>query len=216
MIRTSMLLLSLLAPFAAAASASTQSDGPAVHVPADVVAPPAPPAPPSPAAAPPQAGLLPPMWFVSSVAEDEIAAQFKAIPMFASLDEEMVGSPLVLVVTHTVRPTAGGQAAGLLSAMLSGSTLGLLPVVTNDRLVVRYEVRLNGTSVASYTAERTATRAQSIWTAGSDAHGGLGKAGFEWVKSTATEAAAKLAQDPALLAVRNEIAVYFPERRAAP
>lgn len=216
MIRTSTLLLSLLLPFAAVATEPGQPAAPGVAASADVPSPaPAPSSTaPSPAANPP-AALLPPMWFVSSVAEDDVAAQFKANPMFASIDEEMVGSPLVLVVTHTVRPTAGGQAAGLVSAILSGSTLGLLPVVTNDRLVVRYEVRLNGTSVASHTVERTSTRAQSLWTAGSDAHGGLGKAGLEWVKSTAAEAAAKLAQDPAVLAVRDEIALYFPERKMA-
>ncbi|GAA5082243.1 hypothetical protein [Lysobacter panacisoli] len=154
--------------------------------------------------------VLPPMKFLASVAQDEVLTALKSDPAFVALDKELAGSPLVLVVTHTVRPTAAGTAAGLLSAMLSGGTLGILPVVTNDRLVVRYEVLLNGKVVTSYTFERTATRAQNIWTAGSDGTEGLGKGGMEWVQSTAREVATKLAHDPAMLAVRDEIEFYFP------
>lgn len=156
---------------------------------------------------------LPPMHFVSSLAENELYALFKAAPGFSTLDDELYGSPLKLVVTHTSRPTAGGQAAGLLSAVISGGTLGIIPMVTNDHLVVRYEVMLNGKTVTSYSFERTATRAINIWGGGGDY--GLGKAGLEWVKSTAAEAAGKLANDPALAALQREIAFYFPESASA-
>ncbi len=156
---------------------------------------------------------LPPMHFVSSLAEKELYALFRAAPGFSTLDDELYGSPLKLVVTHTSRPTAGGQAAGLLSAVISGSTLGIIPMVTNDHLVVRYEVMLNGKTVTSYSFERTATRAINIWSGGGDY--GLGKAGLDWVKSTATEAAGKLANDPALAALQREIAFYFPESASA-
>ncbi len=158
--------------------------------------------------------VLPPMKFFASVAGDDVLAAFKADPAFAALDKELAGSPLALVVTHTVRPTAAGTAAGLLSAVLSGGTLGILPMVSNDRLVVRYEVMLNGKTVTSYTFERTATRAQNLWTAGNDGTGGLGKGGVEWVKSTAAEVATKLARDPAMLAVRDEMEFYFPSTGA--
>ena len=57
--------------------------------------------------------------------------------------------------------------------------------------------------------EKSSTRAINLW-AGAGAYDGLGKGAFEWVKSTATEAAAKLAVDPALIAVRDEIDFYFP------
>jgi hypothetical protein len=152
---------------------------------------------------------LPTMLFLSSIAEDELFDLIKATPAFAALDKEMVGSPLTLMVTHTVRPTAGGQAAGFISGILSGSTLGIIPVVTSNRLVVKYEVRLNGKPVTEYQFERTDTRAVNIWAAGNDKHAGLGKDGFDWLKSTAGEAAAKLAVDPALAAVRRDIEFYF-------
>ncbi len=161
------------------------------------------------------ANALPTMRFISSIMETELLEALKAEPALSALDKELAGSPLVLVVTHTVRPTAGGQAAGLLTAFLSGSTLGLIPLVTNDRLVIRYEVLLNGKSITSHSFERTATRAQNLWTAGKDGYGGLGKEGMEWTRSTAAEAAAKLARDPALLAVREEIDYYFAPQAAA-
>jgi len=183
---------------------------PATAAPQDAMAPVVVPVPPPVVQVPlPAKATLPAMKFYSSVGAEEVLASLKANPMLAALDKELPGSPLSLIVTHTLRPTAGGQAAGLLSAMLSGGTLGLLPVVTNDRLVVRYEVMLNGKTLTTYNYERTATRAQNIW-AGADGYGGLGKAGMEWLQSTATETADKLTRDPALLAVRDEIAFYFP------
>jgi len=215
MIRESMLSLFLLVPLHALAAAPAPTTAPAPATTATAQAPATATAP-VPAAevttqsvpAPP-AAALPPMYFLSTVAGDELFAALKADPALASLDKELVGSPLTLMVTHTLRPTAGGQAAGLLSAVLSGSTLGLIPIVSNDRLVIKYEVLLNGKTVTSYSFERTATRAQNLWTAGNDGYGGLGKAGMEWVKSTAAEVASKVAMDPAMLAVRNEIDFYF-------
>lgn len=153
---------------------------------------------------------LPAMHFVASIAADDLHDALKANPAFAALDRELVGSPMTLVVTHTNRPTPGGQAAGLVSAVLSGSTLGLIPIVSNEQLVVRYEVLLNGKPITSHSFERTATRATNLWSAGSDEYAGVGKAGHEWLKSTAAEAAAKLAADPAIAELRREIEFYFP------
>lgn len=226
MIRESLITLSLLIPLCAGAAepartpilAAVPAPGQS-PLPAESAAPAAASA--SAAAAPTTAApattttaaasALPAMYFLSSVAQDELFTALKADPNFAALDKELVGSPLTLVVTHTVRPTPGGQAAGLLTAVLAGSTLGLIPLVSNERLVIKYEVRLNGRSVASHSFERTATRAQNMWS-GAAAGEGLGKAGLEWVKSTAAEAAVKIAKDPAILAVRQDMDFYFPSR----
>lgn len=161
-----------------------------------------------PASADPAA--LPPMMFVTSLSEDDVYNAFKSTPAFAGIDKELYGSPLRLVVTHTNLPTPGGQAAGVFTALLSGSTLGLIPIVSNERLVVRYEVMLNGKVVANCSFERKSTRAFSLWSSPT-AYSGLGKDGIAWVKTTASEAAAKLATDPALIALRDEIRFYFPE-----
>ncbi len=206
MIRESILVICLILSFTASAAEPVLPPGPAPanDAPTAALAVPA-------ASVAKAAPSLPPMDFLSSVANDELYAVFKAVPAFSSLDDELVGSPLTLMVTHTNRPTAGGQAAGLLSAVLSGSTLGIIPIVSNEHLVVRYEVLLNGKTLTSYSFEKTSTRAINLW-GGAGAYGGLGKGAFDWVKSTAIEAAAKLAVDPALIAVRNEIDFYFPEQ----
>jgi len=205
MIRESMLAVALLLPLHALAAETAPAVVPPVAVtPAKAVPVAAIPAPTA-----QKVASLPPMKFLSSLAGDEVFTVLKADPALAALDKELAGSPLSLIVTHTVRPTAAGTATGLLSAVLSGGTLGIIPVVTNDRLVIRYEVLLNGKTVTTYNFERTATRAQNLWTMGTQGDDGLGKAGLEWLKTTAAEVAAKLPNDPAMLAVRDEIDFYF-------
>ena len=112
-------------------------------------------------------------------------------------------------MTHSLQPTAGGQAAGLLSAIWAGGTLGLLPVVTNNNFVLSYEIRVNGQEVARYDFSRSFTRAVNIWTEKNDPTYGLGADGLEWAKTTAVEFAAKAAQDPAVIALAQEYAFYF-------
>lgn len=161
------------------------------------------------------AAALPPMWFVSSLAQDAVLAKLKANPSLAGLDTGLAGSPLSLVVTHTYEPTSGGQASGLATGLLAASTLGIIPIVSNNRLVVRYEVFLNGKVIASHSFDRTATRAQNLWVTGSGQEGQLGKAGLEWAMSTVDEAALRLASDPALRALREDMEFYFPAAQTA-
>ena len=163
-------------------------------------------------AATPAVRALPPMRFYSSIADGDVYDTLKANPAFANLDRETYGTPLAVLVTHTLRPTAGGNAAGMFTAILSGSTLGLIPIVTNEELVVRYEVMLQGKPIATYSFSRTKTRAQNLWSMGGagDKYAGLGKDGFEWLKSTAVEFAGKAAHDARLAQVQAEIDYYFP------
>ncbi|HEY6926630.1 MAG TPA: hypothetical protein VI653_24305 [Steroidobacteraceae bacterium] len=152
---------------------------------------------------------LPPMHFLSSVAGDELFTALKANPAFGRLDKEAVGSPIVLLVTHSLRPTAAGKATGLLSAVTTGVTLGLLPVVTNNSLVVTYSVRVNGKDVATHSYERTFTRAVNIWANKNDTTHGLGKEGLEWVESTAGEFARDALLDAKLADLKHEYDFYF-------
>lgn len=155
------------------------------------------------------ADALPPMNFYASVAGNELFLLIKAAPAFARVEKELVGSPIQLRVTHSLQPTAGGQAAGLLSAIWAGGTLGLLPVVTNNNLVLSYEIRVNGQEIVRYDFSRSFTRAVNIWTEKNDPTYGLGQDGLDWAKSTAGEFASKAAQDPAVIALAKEYAFYF-------
>jgi hypothetical protein len=150
---------------------------------------------------------LPAMSFYGSIASDELFDIIKKSDQFARLDKELFGSPLHLRVMHTLQPTTGGKATGLLSAILTGGTLGLLPAVTNNSLMVTYEVRVHGRELVSYSYQHTFTRAFNIW-AKDDTHG-LGKEGMEWLRSTAGEFVTAASTDPKLAALKKEYERYF-------
>jgi hypothetical protein len=152
---------------------------------------------------------LPPMSFYSSVATDELLTRLKSVPAFGKVEKELYGSPIQVRITHSLQPTAGGQAAGLLSAIWAGSTLGLLPVVTNNNLVLTYEIQVNGKDVAHYEFNRSFTRAINIWSEKNDPTYGLGAEGIEWVRTTVDEFAAKAAKEPAVLELAKEHQFYF-------
>jgi hypothetical protein len=159
----------------------------------------------TPAAAP--AIALPAMSFYGSFAGDELFELIKKSDQFVRIDKELFGSPLHLRVMHALQPTAGGKATGLLSAIFTGGTLGLIPAVTNNSLMVTYEVRVHGRELVSYSYQRTFTRAVNIW-AKDETHG-LGKEGLEWLKSTASEFTTAAASDARLASLKKEYERYF-------
>jgi len=159
------------------------------------------------AAATTPASALPAMSFYGSIANDELFDLIKKTDQFARIDKELFGSPLHLRVMHTLQPTAGGKATGLLSAIFTGGTLGLIPAVTNNSLMVTYEVRVHGRELVSYSYQRTFTRAVNIW-AKDETHG-LGKEGLEWLRGTATEFTTAAASDAKLAALKKEYERYF-------
>jgi len=169
----------------------------------------APAAPPTIVDAVPAPAALPPMDFSASVAADPLFAKIKAVPAFSRAEQELPGSPIRLRVTHALLPTAGGQAAGFLSAIVAGSTLGLLPVVTNNNLVLTYEVSVNGKPLLRRDFERAFTRAENIWTAKDDPTYGLGEDGLAWAIETATQFANEAAGHPALAELSREYDFYF-------
>jgi hypothetical protein len=170
---------------------------------APVIAQPASPAPASTSAA------LPAMGLYSSVERDELVTALKATPAFANIDGDLPGSPFAVVVTHSLRNTAAGNASGFFSALIAGTTLGLLPVVTNRSLVVTYEIRVNGHDITSYTYEKTYTRAVNIWAEAHNPSRGLGKDGLDWIRSTALSFAADASKDAKLAELVREYDFYF-------
>lgn len=157
----------------------------------------------------PTTNALPPMKFIASVAEDELYQGVKSVPAFSQLDKDLVGSQIVVVVTHGFKPTAAGQATGFLSALVSGSTLGLIPLVTNNNLVLTYEIRVNGDDIVRRDYERSFTRVQNIWANKDDPTHGLGEEGLEWARTTSAQFAAEAAADPAVLELATEYRYYF-------
>jgi hypothetical protein len=153
------------------------------------------------------ASALPAMSFYGSIADTELFDLIRKSDQFSRLDKGLFGSPLHLRVMHALQPTASGKATGLLSAIFTGGTLGLIPAVTNNSLMVTYEIRVHGRELVSYSYQRTFTRAVNIWA--KDETYGLGKDGLEWLKSTASEFTAAAASDAKLAALKQEFERYF-------
>ena len=133
----------------------------------------------------------------------------KAENRYAQINKELIGSPILLRVSHSFEMTGGGKAAGFASAILAGSTLGLLPVVTNSDLVITYEILVNGTTLSTYTYRKNFTRSINIYA--KDETFGLGKEGLVWAKSTVAEFVAAAFKDDKLAALVAEYEYYFPK-----
>ena len=159
---------------------------------------------PSPALAP-----LPPTLYAGAVAGDELLALLRAQPRFAQVSKDLVGSPIAIQVSQSFEPTAGGTASALASAILTGSTLGLIPMVTNNDLVITWEVVVNGTVLTRYRYRNNFTRVDSIYAGGNDTTYGLGKEGLAWVRSTAQSFMDDVAKDEKVAALVAEHAFYF-------
>ena len=181
---------------------ATAQDAPVIQT---VVAPP-------PAASGPRP--LPPMRWFGTVAGEELYKLVKADPRFTQLNSELIGSPVLLRVSHSFEATSGGKAAGLASAILAGSTLGLLPVVMNNDLIINYELVVNGTTLSTYTYRKNFTRSVNIYA--KDETYGLGKEGLAWAKSTVGEFLTAVRDDGKLAELVAEYEFYFPEKTEGP
>ncbi len=175
---------------------------------------------PAPAAAPPTVMMavpaqassmapLPPTLYVGAVAGEELLALLRAHPRFGQVSKDLVGSPISIQVSQSFESTAGGTAGAFASALLAGSTLGIIPMVTNNDLVITWEVAVNGTVLSRYRYRNNFTRVDSIYAGGADTTYGLGKEGLAWVRSTTQSFIDDLAKDAKLDALIAEHAFYF-------
>ena len=147
----------------------------------------------------------PPMVFTSSVSEEKLLEQIRTIEGFKDLDKDALGSPIRLSVRHFTRMTAGGSAAGWSSAVLSGSTLGLIPVVTNNDLVVKYEFLVHGTPIAAWEYVENFTEVESLYNMDTDLEGDM----LAWAEGTVNEFIQEIVKSEDVRAVLDEYHYYF-------
>ena len=155
-----------------------------------------------------QDGTYPPIQFFSSISRDKLLEVLKDDPKFANIDNEALGSPIVLQVRHATRMTAGGSASLMTSALLSGSTLGLIPVVSNDDLIVTYEVLVHGIPIASFEYIENFTDADSLYN--SNMHELEGDA-LAWAEGTVETFLQELSDDPKVQDLIDEYRYYFAD-----
>ncbi len=147
----------------------------------------------------------PPIVFLSEVSKDKLAERIRTNPMFSELDQDALGSPIILRMRYYQRGTAGGAAAGMTSAILSGSTLGLIPLVSNNDLIVVYEFNVHGIPVAAFEYSENFTDVQSLY----NTDYGLKGEALEWAEGTVEQFMQDVADNPEVKAVIDEYQYYF-------
>lgn len=151
------------------------------------------------------AGDYPPMVFVSSVSEEKLLEKIREVPEFTDMDKDALGSPIVLRIRHFTRMTAGGSAAGWSSAVLSGGTLGIIPLVTNNDLVVKYEFTVHGTPIASFEYVENFTEVESLYDLNTELEGDM----LVWAEGTVNQFLEDVSGNADIEAVFDEYRYYF-------
>ena len=84
-------------------------------------------------------------------------------------------------------------------------------MVTNNNLVVTYEIWVHGQPITTYSYERSFTRSQNMWVTDDETHG-LGKEGLEWLRGTVGTFTAAAATDSKLGELKREFELYFGQQ----
>ncbi len=109
-----------------------------------------------------QGKLYPPVFFKTNVTALPIKEKLESYNAFTKLDEEAVGSPIrVLALNGAQRKQ---DAAGFSSAMLSITTLGIIPIVSSKVYRVLYVVVVGDEVISSHHYEMTSSEVQNLWT----------------------------------------------------
>ncbi len=107
--------------------------------------------------------IYPPVFFVTNIEDDEIKLKIEQYQAFAALDENAVGLPIGVRVLKGHRTKQDGTQFS--SLMLSASTLGIIPVVSNTEFKVRYDVFVQGKPIETFEYVMDSTDVDNFWTA---------------------------------------------------
>ena len=137
--------------------------------------------------------------------ETEIITKMQQLSNLSLVANDNYGTPVRLLITNQSEQTAGGTVSGLMSAMLAGGSLGLLPMVTNADQVLTYELRVNGELLARYSYQANFTEAKNIYSDQSK----MDPRVRSFVLSTIDSFATDLAKDASLEPVKADYQYYF-------
>lgn len=108
-----------------------------------------------------QGQKYPPILFQTNIEEQAFADLFNSYGAFEQVDDDAIGAPIGVRVLKGLRIKQ--DATGFTSVMLSASTLGIIPVVTNKDFKVRYDVFIQGRSIANFEYQMTSTDVENMW-----------------------------------------------------
>ena len=106
----------------------------------------------------------PPVYFVSNVEGVGFMDKLREYQAFEGVDKGSVGLPIALQVHngHRVKSDGKGIATGIATGIVAGMTLGLLPIATTTEFQVRYDVMVQGKSIAHFEYAMDSTHASSL------------------------------------------------------
>ncbi|MFD2165624.1 hypothetical protein ACFSJY_05045 [Thalassotalea euphylliae] len=152
------------------------------------------------------ASPIPAMKYVSNVDDEHSFDVLKSNNAWKNLDKELHGSPFLLVAYMETQETNGGSAAVATSALFSAATLGIIPIVNNNDIVLTFRIRLNNSTVTEHIYTHNVTDANSIW-AGPNRE--LNKETKEWLKKSTEKFVSDISTDDQLAEVLKEYEFYF-------
>ncbi len=108
-----------------------------------------------------EGNLYPPLMLKANFALDEFEEKLKNYQAFQSVSSNMPGRPIKLRILRGIfeKQDASRATSGLLAAV----TLGLVPVVSNQVFLVRYDLLIRNESVASFEYELPMTDVSNMW-----------------------------------------------------
>lgn len=155
--------------------------------------------------------LLPiPIELIMNFKHDALEPQVKEIAFFSDIDEAYDASPMSLLISLANRDKSMDSAMGFTSLMLTSGTLGLIPMATENDLILRYEIILHGALIAKYEYARNFRGSEHMWSTDFYETGQqLDEDMLEWISSTVAEFAEEINNDPGLFALQVDYNHFF-------
>ena len=113
-----------------------------------------------------QGRKYPPILFATNVEDTDIIKIMESFEAFTLVDDKSVGLPIGVRVLKGKRISHNG--ATFTSAMLTASTLGLIPMVSNKEFKVFYDVFIQGESIAQFKYQLDTTDVDHLWIGGNE------------------------------------------------
>jgi len=150
----------------------------------------------------------PPILFQTNIEGNGFVEKLKAYAAFSAIENEALGMPIGVRVLKGLRTKA--DATGFSTLMLSAGTLGLVPIVTNKEFKVRYDVFVQGSSVAHFEYEMTSADVGILW-AGPRESTKLKPVEESFLEYSLARFLTELKEHEEVQAYFNEYAYYFGE-----
>ena len=125
---------------------------------------------------------------------------------FEALDKEAVGAPLAVIAVSDLRMKS--DATAFSSLMLSASTLGLVPIVSNKEYKVAYFIYAGGDLVDKYVYSMTSSDVENMWSGRPRDKDELKPAEELFLEQTASEFLNEVAENQKLKDLFDEYYLY--------